>query len=355
MVIVSDSEEFGGAELTLTSIAKGISEQEGYRAAAVIGDRAPPEFRSRLAALGVQLHVVLGLRRRCTPLGFLRLVSTLRDLRPALFHVSCTDQGGGLAPLLASRLLRDPTVATLFLVSPGRRRWREGISRWALGGADAVIAISESVADYLRSRDLASTVVLIGVDPPELHPDPRTELGLDGEAFVVGGIGRLDPQKGWDVLCRAAALVRRRIPGALFVVIGRGPAHDELARAPECDAVEFVGYRDDAPSYIPAFDVLAVPSRFEGLGRVAVESMLVGVPVVASRIGGLPEVLGDCGSLVPPERPEELAEALVRIAEDPDRHAVLAERGRRRAIERFGVEQMVDETTRVYESVLERA
>ena len=351
---MSDSEEFGGAELTMASIAKGISGREGYRAAAVIGDRAPSEFRSRLAALDVELRVVRGLRRRCTPLGFTRLVSTLRDLRPALFHISCTDQGGGLAPLLASWLSRVPTVATLFLVSPDRRRWREAISRWALGRADAVIAISESVADYLRSVGLASTVVLIGVDPPELRADPRTELGLDTDAFVVGGIGRLDAQKGWDVLCRAAALVRRRIPGARFVVIGRGPAHDELARIPDCGAVEFVGYRDDAPSYIPAFDALAVPSRFEGLGRVAVESMLVGVPVVASRIGGLPEVVGDCGFLVPAERPEELADALVRIAEDPDRHAALAERGRRRAAARFGVEQMVTETTRVYESVLGR-
>src|SRR5439155_22951541 len=107
----------------MTSIAKGISERHGYRAAAVIGDRAPPEFRSRLAAVDVELHVVRGLRRRCTPPGFLRLLSTLRGLRPGLLHVHCTDQGGGIAPLAAAWLLRDPTVATLHLVSPGRKRW----------------------------------------------------------------------------------------------------------------------------------------------------------------------------------------------------------------------------------------
>jgi glycosyltransferase involved in cell wall biosynthesis len=355
VVIVSDSEEFGGAELTMARIAKGISEQHGYRAVALISDLAPPEFRAHLAALDVEPCVVRGLRRRCTPRGFLRLMSTLRDLRPALVHVHCTDQGGGLAPLAAGWLLRDPTVATLHLVSPGRKRWREAISGWALARPDAVIAVSESVASYLADVGVKSTVVLNGVDVPPRHDDPRAELRIDPDAFVVGGIGRLDPQKGWDVFCQAASLVRRRVPGAQFVVIGRGPDRARLAALPECGAVEFVGYRDDAPSYIPAFDAVAVPSRFEGFGRVAAEAMLAGVPVVASRIGGLPEVIDDSGILVAPEQPEELAEALVSIAEDHDLRATLAERGRRRAIERFGVEQMVDGTTRVYESVLKRA
>jgi glycosyltransferase involved in cell wall biosynthesis len=355
VAIVSDSEEFGGTELVMTSIAEGIREEHGYRVAAVLGDRAPPELRSRLERLGAELRIVRGLRRRCTPLGFVRLTSTVRDLRPALVHVGLTDQGGGLAPLAACRLLGQPTVATLHLVSPGRARWREIVSRWALAGPDAVIAVSESVADYLGERGVASTVVPNGVDSLRPRADPRAELGLDRESFVVGGIGRLHAQKGWDVLCRAAALVRQRIPGARFVVIGRGPERNGLARIPECGQVEFIGYRDDAPSYIPAFDALAVPSRFEGFGRVAVESMLAGVPVVASRVDGLPEVVGDCGVLIPPDRPEDLAEALVAIAEDREGYAQLAERGRRRAGERFGVERMVEETRRVYESVLDRA
>jgi glycosyltransferase involved in cell wall biosynthesis len=119
--------------------------------------------------------------------------------------------------------------------------------------------------------------------------------------------------------------------------------------------VDFVGYRDDAPSILPAFDVLAVPSRFEGFGLVAVEAMLAGVPVVASRVGALPEVIGECGVLVTPGRPEELAEALVRVAQEPERYAEIAERARRRAIERFSVRRMIEGTLRVYESVLDRA
>jgi glycosyltransferase involved in cell wall biosynthesis len=353
VVIVADSDEFGGAELVMTSIARRIGADYGYRVTAVLGDGISTEFRTRFSEAGADVRIVRGLRRRCTPLGFVRLVSTLRALRPALFHVSCSDQGSGLAALAGGRLVRCPVVATLHLVSPGRTRWRERVSIWALARADAVIAVSESVAEYLRSRGVPSTVVLNGVDPAPPRDDPRADLGLDPDAFVVGGIGRLDAQKGWDVLCRAAALVRQRIPGARFVVIGRGPEEGRLAGMPECGQVDFIGYRDDAPSYLPAFDALVVPSRFEGFGRVAAESMLAGVPVVASGIGGLPEVVGDCGVLVPPECPEELAEALVRVAEDRERYAELAERGHRRAIERFGVEQMVDDTARVYESVLD--
>src|SRR5204862_2099610 len=243
--------------------------------------------------LGIEPHILRGFRRRSTPLGFLRLCSTLLGLRRRVGHVSCTDQGGGLAPLLASRLLRRQVVATLLLISPGRARWREAISRRVLALADAVIAVSESVATYLRARGLASAVVHIGVDPPELRDDPRGELGLERDAFVVGGIGRLHEQKGWDVLCSAAQLVRQRIPDARFVVIGRGPEGPRLSKSPDCRGIEFVGYRDDAPSYLRAFDALAMPSRYEGFGMVAVEAMLAGVPVVASRVGGLPEVVGD--------------------------------------------------------------
>jgi L-malate glycosyltransferase len=352
VVIVSDSDEFGGTELMMTSILRGIREDRGYRVMALVGDGAAPEFRSRLERSGVETRVLRGLRRRSTPLGFKRLCSTLRAEKPALVHTSCTDQGGGMAALAACWIMRLPCVATVLLVSPGRPRWREAVSRWALGRADALIAVSESVAAYLRGQGLDSTVVYIGVEPPQPRRNARRELGLDPDAFVVGGLGRLHAHKGWDVLCRAATLVRERVPAARFLVIGRGPEEGRLRARPDCGTMEFVGYRDDASSYLPAFDALAIPSRYEGFGMVAVEAMMAGVPVVASRVGGLPEVVGDCGLLVAPDHPGELADALVRIAEDPQLRAEAAKCGRVRAVDRFGIARMVAKTKRVYEAVL---
>jgi L-malate glycosyltransferase len=355
VVIVSDSDEFGGAELIMTSIAKGMRDQAGHRVTLVLGDRASAELRARVAEAELEVQFVRGLGRRCTVPGLARLVGTLRRLEAEVVHVNCTDQGDGLAPLVAGWLLRSAMVATLHLVIPGRTRWRERISGWALGRPRAVVAVSESVAAYLAGVGVRSTVVVNGVEPPRHRGDPRAELGLEADSFVVGGIGRLHEHKGWDVLCRAATLVRERVPAARFLVIGRGPEEGRLRARPDCGTMEFVGYRDDASSYLPAFDALAIPSRYEGFGMVAVEAMMAGVPVVASRVGGLPEVVGDCGLLVAPDHPGELADALVRIAEDPQLRAEAAKCGRVRAVDRFGIAGMVAKTKRVYEAVLAAA
>jgi phosphatidylinositol alpha-1,6-mannosyltransferase len=346
VVFVSDSEEFGGAELSLASLAEGMG--GSFDLVALVGDRCAEETRRRLARAGARVRIIPGLRRRCTPAGFLRLLAAIRGERPELVHVNCSDQGGLMAPILAAWLLRRRALATVRLVSPGRARWRERLSSWILGRADAVIAVSDSVAAYLVRAGIQATVVYNGVSLPGQRPDARDSLGVGADAFVVGGLGRLDRQKGWDLLCRASALVRDEVPEAAFVVIGEGEERAALERLSECGSVRFAGHREDAAGLLPAFDVLVVPSRWEGFGRVAAEGMLAGVPVVASTVEGLPEVVGDCGVLVPPESPEALAEAVVALAKDPDRRAELATMGKRRAEERFGVEQMVERTRDVY-------
>ena len=171
-----------------------------------------------------------------------------------------------------------------------------------------MIAISQSIAGYLEHLGIASTLIYDGVASPELRPDARSHLGLDDAEFVVGGIGRIHEQKGWDVLCRAATMVREQAPEAEFVVVGDGPERQSYAARSECAPVRFVGYEPNASSLLGAFDVLAVPSRWEGFGRVAVEAMLAGVPVIAADVGGLSEVVDDAGLLVPSEQPEPLAE-----------------------------------------------
>lgn len=350
VAMISDSEGFGGAELSLASLAEGMA--ENIDLLVLVGDRAAGETRRRLERAGASVRTVRGLRRRCTFAGFVRLVAALRTLRPALVHVNCTDQGGGLAPILAAWLLRRRVLATLRLVSPERAHWRELVSAWVLRRADAVIAVSESVSRYLADNGVESTVVYNGVALPEQRPDARQSLDLGVEAFVIGGLGRLHRQKGWDLLCRASTLVRERVPEATFVVIGEGPERAALEGLSECGPIRFAGHREDAPALLSAFDILVVPSRWEGFGRVAAEAMLASVPVVASTADGLPEVLGECGVLVPPERPELLAEAVIALAEHPDRRAELGRMGRRRAEERFGVGQMIERTREVYAGLL---
>jgi glycosyltransferase involved in cell wall biosynthesis len=353
IAIVLDSEGIGGAELTMSAIAGGLARD--LEVTSVLGDRSAPETRQRLVAAGTALELVRGLRRRCTPPGFARLLARLRNLRPDLVHVSCTDQGGGIAPLLAARLLRLPTVATLHLVSPGRRRWRERVSAFTLSRASEPVAVSASVGEYLAGLGIPATVVMNGVALPPQRDDARDVLGVRGDAaIVIGGIGRLHHHKGWDVLCRAAAIVHEQEPDADFIVIGDGPEAEALRRAPDCEHVRFVGAVDDAASLLGGFDVFTVPSRWEGFGRVVVEAMLASVPVVASDVGGIPEVVGDAGMLVPSERPEPLAEAINALVESPGRRRDMGEQGRRRAVELFTEERMIEGIRDAYARVLDR-
>jgi glycosyltransferase involved in cell wall biosynthesis len=245
-------------------------------------------------------------------------------------------------------------LATLHLVVPGRSAWREWLSGRILHGFDVIIAVSEAVARYAERKGVAAKLVLNGLPPTPPDPAARSALGLGAAKLVIGGVGRLHEQKGWDVLCRAAPLVREQLPDAVFTVVGDGPERDSLEAIPECAEVRFVGYRSRAAALIPAFDVLAVPSRYEGLGLVPLEALFHGVPVVATSVEGLGEVLGDCAVLVPPDDPEALAAGIVRAASDEELRKELSARGRERAERLFTAERMAEETLAAYKSVAEK-
>jgi glycosyltransferase involved in cell wall biosynthesis len=347
VAVVSDAEEFGGAERYLAMLIDALRDEIEF--VAVVGDGAAEETRRRLGEAGARISLVPGLRRRPS-MGALRgLRRTLRALAPAVVHVNLTDQGDSLGPLVVIPMLGSPSVSTLHLVIPSRRPLREALSRWASRRVTLAIGVSDAVGRYLEAAGAETVVVRNGVGVPDVSAVDRTSLGVDTGAFLVGGVGRLDRQKGWDVLCTAAALVRERVPGAEFVVVGRGP---ELGALQRCEHVRFVGYREDAASLVPLFDVAVVPSRYEGFGLAAAEAMLLGVPVVASRTGGLEEVVGRHGILVAPDDPVALATAIIALHDDPARRAQLATAAREHAHATFGVARMAQETLAVYERVL---
>ena len=346
VALVSDSSEFAGAELYMAVLAETLREQCSF--VVLLGDGAAEETRERLTRAGADLTIVPGLGRRPTARSAVRLGRALRRLEPAIVHLNLTDQGDGLGQIAAAALAGRPTVATVHLVLPSRARWRESISGLALRRLDTVIGVSAAVTQYLRRRGANAVLVRNGLPPPVPDPNARAALGLKPSDFVVGGVGRLHAQKGWDILCRASLLVREQRRDIVFVVVGEGPERDRLAASSACKSVRFLGARRGAASLIPAFDMLAAPSRFEGLGLTPLEALHQGVPVIAANIDGLIELVGDCAVVVPPENPEALAAAILRMAADDGLRAELAERGRRRARTLFTAERMAAETLAVY-------
>ena len=224
------------------------------------------------------------------------------------------------------------------------------------------VAVSEAVragliADGVDPARIA--VIPNGVDLAALQraaaAPPAVKLPrADGR---VGCLGRLEPVKGTEYFLRAAALVSADHPQVRFVVAGRGScAHalkDLAAKLGVAGLVDFVGYVDSAPALLKTLDVVVVPSLSEASGLTAMEAMALGVPVVATEVGGLSEVVenGATGLLVPPADEQALARAVTRLLENPELSRRFSAEGVCRAHESFGVERMIAAYLRLYEEL----
>jgi glycosyltransferase involved in cell wall biosynthesis len=214
---------------------------------------------------------------------------------------------------------------------------------------DRVVACSGAVADHVRERlgvrPERLAVIPNGVDDARFStPLPQTaaraEMGLPAGRPIIGLVGRISEQKGQEDLLRAAAAVRAAVPDVLFVFAGAPDTPERIVALQELvsslglrDAVHFAGFVADIPTLYGALDVLAAPSRWEGFGLMLVEAMTAGVPIVATAVGAIPEIVGNEGAarLVPPGDAVALSAALIDVLSHPDQARCLAEAGRRRA------------------------
>jgi len=186
----------------------------------------------------------------------------------------------------------------------------------------------------------------------------RRDLGVSTEAMLVGMVAFLAPQRGVREFIRAAHSVVRAAPSVQFVLVGDGPMREEaeaLRRELRLDDhLRLVGEVDSTRDLISSFDILVVASLSEGSSVVAMEAMVAGKPVVATNVGGLPEVVadGETGIIVEPGNSAALADAIVRLVGDPQKTAQIGEKGRQRAATKFNIDDMVERTKGVYADCL---
>jgi glycosyltransferase involved in cell wall biosynthesis len=226
----------------------------------------------------------------------------------------------------------------------------------AFGAADAVIANSAEMSRfaslYYDSPSERSYVVYNGVDTARFGP----HRGSD--ALEIGTIGRIEPQKNFDGFLDAAAAVHRQRPDARFRIVGQGSERGRLeARVAGMGlggVVRFVGTTDDVAGVLAELDQFWLTSNWEGTPNVVLEAMAAGVPVIATRAGGIPEVVSDScsGILVEAGDMDAVAAASLRLAADHSMQERMAAAARTAAAERFSLAAMVDATTDVYERVL---
>ncbi|MEO8633652.1 MAG: glycosyltransferase [Gemmatimonadales bacterium] len=280
------------------------------------------------------------------PRALIELHRLLRHTdRPCLLHAH--DSHALMLGYLAGRWRHCPVVATRRSVTvPGRH------GPWPR--ATEVIAISRAVEQALLDGGVAADRITV---IPSTVPVARllaqsTRPAADGPIVAIGA---LTSEKGHDVLLAALAIVVRHRPATRLIVAGTGPARAALLRQARAlgiaDRVEFRGEVDDIPALLRQATVLAHPSRREALGAAVLEAMALGVPVVASRTGGLIELLdGEAGLLVPPEDPAALAAALLTLLTDPNAAAALAATARQRVCQ-YDDAGMTGRVIQVYRSM----
>jgi glycosyltransferase involved in cell wall biosynthesis len=316
------------------------------------------EFADALRERGVPLDDIR-LRADVDPIAFGEVTAYLGRVRPRILHTHLVhaDVYGQLAGSVTRVPLRLST-------KHGFNEFREG--RW-FGFADRSvgslahvhIAISQGLAQYLAETE--------GFDE-EAFEIVHYGIASDGDVAPYAGseprllcVGRLIPIKGHIVLLRALAQARAQVPDVVLDVAGRGPLAPALkAYARELgveDAVRFLGFVSPVQSALENAAIVVVPSLGEGFGMVALEAMERARPVVASAVGGLPEIVADgkTGLVVPPTDAEALAEAIVALAGDLSRAAAMGQAGRERALEEFTPERCVERVEELYARALEPA
>lgn len=335
----------------------------------------PPAWRDERGLLPLERAHTQGYRLVVTPILFNgnfhlhvypRFGALIREVQPELVHID--EEPYNLATWHALRLAARHGARTLFFSWQNLLRRYPPPFRWleadVLARADAGIAGNQAAVEVWRAKGYRGPLTVIpqfGVDPVIFHPaaSPRPTGASAETDITVGYAGRLVPEKGVDLLLLAAA----QAPGVRLRIVGSGPERRLLAYL-----IEKLGLQARAtlepmlpstqmPAFLPQLDALVLPSRTrpnwkEQFGRVLVEAMACGVPVIGSDSGELPNVIGDAGLIFPEDDVEALAAHLRSLGADAALRARLAARGRERALRQFTQQSVAEQTAAVYRAVL---
>jgi glycosyltransferase involved in cell wall biosynthesis len=331
LLAITPVDHAGGAEMALLRLLRGLRSR-GWIISLTTPGRGPLRDEAVRSGYGWSRVALGGLG----PRQGARAAAAWPRARKLAGRFDVIYLSGGVSGRLLPALPRRPRIVLHIhdIVERVPRFWKR---------ADVVLADSGAVARSLPGLDPHVVLCPVEPDPPEQTPPWPT-----GNGPVVGFVGRIEPRKGTLDLVRAAPEIRRRVPGARVVVLGDDPygSAPEYTRAViASDAVEHYGWSPNAPGLMRHLDILVLPSHQEPFGTVLAEAMAVGTPVVATAVGGLPEVVTDrvTGRLVAPGEPEQLAEAIVDVLEHRDAMGTAA----RAHARRFYVDDYVERVERL--------
>jgi glycosyltransferase involved in cell wall biosynthesis len=372
----------GGPALHVSYLTNGLADR-GYETTLAAGSLARGESSMSFVAeeLGVEVEAIPQLHREISPLydplTVARIVRLIQAVRPHILHTHTAKAGavGRIAAALAGTA-RPPIVVHTFhghvlrgYFDPARTAFFRALERSLALKTTRLVAVSPEVRDDLVGLGVAPaekfSVIRLGIDLERrlaASDDGRASLrrlfGVAADEFVVGWVGRMTAIKRVDDVLLAFRALRERGVAARLCLVGDGPDREAVEQLAHDLGVArhtlFAGYQRDVAPYYSFFDAFVLPSANEGTPVSAIESLASGRPVVATGVGGTPDVVehGADGILVRVGDVDAIADALERLAQDPELRRRLGEHGRARVVPRYRVERLVDDVDALYRELL---
>jgi glycosyltransferase involved in cell wall biosynthesis len=349
-----------GMEMVVARLTEGLSRRGHDVGVTCILAKGPVADTLERAGHRVTLVPALGLRTNLLPL---RLYRWLARLQPDVVHVH---SGAWLKTARAAALAHVPRLLYTMHGHDRAFSWYEPLlDRWAARYTSVTVAVSEALIPYLTGKVGIPTrrlrVITNGIDVERFSPGPRTgrvrqQFGLGDDDIVIGVVARFTPVKNHTMLLDAIQAVLKEQPRAFLAIVGDGPLRADIAAHVDSlgirQRVGFLGQISDLPTLYRDLDLLALSSLSEATSISILEGMATGVPVVATAVGGTPELLahGETGALVQLGDVRSFASALVRLANTPAERTRLGRAGRKRALMLYSDGQMIDAYENLYSS-----
>jgi glycosyltransferase involved in cell wall biosynthesis len=327
-----------------------------------------PWLREYMDSQGVECFSCEARSRKDYLSSILKLSNYLKKEKVDILHVHLFDPSvvGLLAGAKAGIKNRVMTRHYSDYHTRINKKWHVRLDQLCNRLSHKIIGVSQHTTDHVVEIEGAPREKVItiynGIDFDRVKPSAddfqtriREEFGAQ-DKFLILTTGRLHPEKGYPYLFEAVAKLKEKVDSPfVWLIAGKGPFDEEFRRqvsALACDdVVKFIGFRTDIPDLMSAADLFVLPSVAEAFGVVFAESIYLGTPIVATKIGGIPEVVTDGvdGILIPPADSEAIAETVADLIKNPEKLEALAGTGRQKVIDKFEFEDM----TRKYEAVYE--
>lgn len=353
---------YGGA-LQVVYLIKGLVER-GHEVSLVCAKGSAIEKEA--CKIGIKVHPVR-IFCDCDPTLAVRVYSVVKKVKPDIVHLH-SRRGAEILGGIAARSAHVPAVVLSRRVDDQVRMGLLGRLKYNVL-PDKIVAISDGIRKVLRDGGIRedklelvhSAVVTSQFQCQRDRKWFETELGVSEDTPVIGVIAQLIGRKGHRYLFSALPEIIKEFPSVKTLVFGKGPLQSQLeglvCEQGISDCVQFAGFRTDMDRILPNLDIVVHPALREGLGVSLLQAALVGVPIVASAVGGIPEIVidGETGYLTQPGDVDAISSSILKLLRDPELARQLGENGRKLVFSEFSVDQMVEGNLRVYRDVLKSA